>query len=62
MEYLIRKMVCGRFPYYLGKDGVWQGLRDNALPYRGIDKTKETIRVLKEFHPKEKFDWEIYIK
>ena len=31
--YLITKTIDKRFVYYLGKRGIWQGLKDNAMVF-----------------------------
>jgi len=53
MEYLIRKMVCGRFPYYLGKDMNWEGLVDNAILFYKRSHAMNRTRVVRRYFPNE---------
>jgi len=66
MEYLIRKMVCGRFPYYLlnfnrrfpnssAYECTWTGLKNNAMAI-SEEATGWMIKEIQERNPFEKVD------
>lgn len=55
--FVITKTIDKRFIYYYGKNGRWEGLINNGVPYYGIYATKIEIEVLKGHFPNDKFNY-----
>ena len=55
MQYLITKTVDGRFVYYYGKGGIWQGLKDNAIHFKDRETAYDNRVALKKIYPNVKF-------
>jgi len=56
MKNLVTKKVGG-ITYYLGKNGRWEGLKDNAVIYHNIQSARKAIDDLRLINPKGKFDF-----
>ncbi len=55
MKYIITKTINKRFTYYLGVDGVWEGLVDNAIQFKDKDSAYDNRLKLKKLFPNTRF-------
>ncbi len=55
--YIVTKTIDKRFVYYYGKNGRWEGLKNNGIVYGGLFATQREIEVLSGYFPNEKFSY-----
>lgn len=57
MAYIFTRTLGKRYKYYLGKNGRWEGLIDNAKKHYEYIYLSTTLLQLRAKFPKEKIDY-----